>query len=472
MRLVALFAALLFPLATCRALGADSSKPNILFLFADDMTFDAVRALGELDIDTPNLDRLVQRSTRFSRCYNMGSWSPAVCIASRAMLITGRHMWDAASVHGRMNEEREKKVLWPQLLSQAGYQTYMTGKWHIPTEAARCFDVVGTVRQGMPKDTPASYKRPVEGQTERWRADDVDLGGYWAGGKHWSEVTADEAVGFLDQSTKTDKPFFLYVAFNAPHDPRQSPTEFLNKYPLERVKLPPAFLPDYPHKDDMGCGPGLRDEKLAPFPRTEFAIKVHRREYYALITHLDAQIGRILAALEASGKSTNTWVFFTADHGLAVGNHGLMGKQNMYEHSVRVPFLVAGPGVPENAQREASIYLQDAMATTLALAGVKKPEHVFFHDLQPLLKNPAAPSPYPAVYGAYLQLQRSVSADGWKLIRYPANHVSRLYDLRNDPLELKDLASDKSQAARVAELTSHLGALQRQLGDKLPAPQP
>lgn len=448
-----------------------SQQPNILFLFADDLTYEAIRAFGHTDIDTPNLDRLAARGTTFRRCYNMGSWSPAVCIASRAMLITGRHVWDAQSVHPKLNGERDRGVLWPQLLAHAGYETYMTGKWHIPTEASRCFQSVGTVRQGMPKDSAQAYNRPIDGKPDTWRADDSDLGGYWTGGRHWSEVTADEAIGFIKQDERSRKPFFMYVAFNAPHDPRQSPSEYLAQYPIERVALPRAYQPDYQHKDDIGCGSGLRDEKLAPFPRTEHAVKVHRREYYALISHLDAQIGRILDALESSGLGENTWIFFTADHGLAVGNHGLMGKQNMYDHSVRVPFIVKGPGVPKGQVREAAIYLQDVMPTTLALAGVDKPRHVFFNDLAPLIADEKKSSNYPAVYGAYLHLQRSVTSEGWKLIYYPKTELRRLYHLTADPLERTDLADDAAQKARIDILTEKLSDLQATLADKMAGPR-
>ena len=113
----------------------------------------------------------------------------------------------------------------------------------------------------------------------------------------------------------------------------------------------------------------MRDEDLAPFPRTAFAVQTHRREYYAAVTHLDAQIGRILDALEKSPAAANTYVFFTADHGLSCGEHGLMGKQNLYDASVRVPFIVAGPGVPAGKKIDAPVYLQDAMPTVLKLAG-------------------------------------------------------------------------------------------------------
>ncbi len=321
-------------------------KPNILFLFADDFTYEAIANLGHTDIETPNLDRLAARGTTFTHAYNMGSWSGAVCVASRNMLLTGRSVWRAEKVAKDTDSLREEGKLWPQLLKAAGYDTYMTGKWHIQAKPERTFDVVKHVRPGMPGTLDSSYNRPLEGKVDPWSSSDESLGGFWEGGKHWSEVGADDAIEFLESAKPKNHPFFMYVAFNAPHDPRQSPASFLAKYPLNRIQLPKNFLKEYPWKDKIGCGPSLRDEKLAPFPRTEHSILVHRREYYALITHLDQQIGRILEALEKSGKEKNTWVFFTADHGLAVGHHGLVGKQNMYDHSIRVPFLVCGPKAP------------------------------------------------------------------------------------------------------------------------------
>jgi choline-sulfatase len=305
------------------------------------------------------------------------------------------------------------------------------------------------------------------GVADTWSASDTSLGGFWEGGKHWSEVGADDAIDFIEMAKGKSNPFFMYIAFNAPHDPRQSPQEFLDKYPVGRIKLPASFLKEYPYKDAIGCGPALRDEKLAPFPRTEHSIQVHRREYYALITHLDQQIGRILESLDKSGKADNTYIFFTADHGLAVGNHGLVGKQNMYDHSIRVPFVVSGPTVKPNHKIAAPIYLQDVMATTLELAQVTKPSTTEFHSLLPLIRGETSVSKYDAVYGAYLQLQRCVLADDWKLIVYPTVGVTRLYDLKTDPQEMRDLASDPANSDRKQKLFTQLQALQVQLGDSL-----
>ena len=177
--------------------------------------------------------------------------------------------------------------------------------------------------------------RDRDGKPDPWKPWDKSFEGFWKGGKHWSEIVADDALDFIADADKRENPFFMYIAFNAPHDPRQSPKEYVDRYPLDKVKVPENFLPEYPHNVGMGCGRGLRDEKLAPFPRTHHAVKVNRQEYYAIITHMDTQIGRILDALDKSGKKDNTYIFYGADHGLGVGQHGLMGKQNMYDHSLR-----------------------------------------------------------------------------------------------------------------------------------------
>ncbi len=446
---------------------AAPNRPNVLFLFADDYTYEALGTLGTTDVETPNLDRLAGRGVRFSHAYNMGSWSGAVCVASRTMLITGRQIWDAHRIYNQTDLEREAGVLWPQLLSKAGYDTYFTGKWHIKADAEKTFDVAQHVRPGMPKTVPASYDRPLPGQPDPWSPYDRSLGGYWEGGTHWSEVVANDAIDFLGMAAHNDDPFFMYIAFNAPHDPRQSPREYVEKYPRDRVQVPTDFLPLYPYAEEMGAGKGLRDERLAPFPRTEESVQVHRGEYYALITHLDVQIGRILDALERTGKADSTWIVFTADHGLSLGHHGLFGKQNQYDVSVRVPFLVVGPGVPEGRTIDAPIYLQDILPTTLALAGVAPPEHVWFRSLLPLIRGETDESPHGAIYGAYLEVQRAITDDGYKLILYPKAHKARLFALQSDPNEMHDLADDPDQMPRMRRLFARLRELQNELSDTL-----
>ena len=443
-----------------------ADKPNLVFIFADDQSFNTLTSLSDDEIETPNLDRLAESGLTFTHTYNMGSWSGAVCIASRTMLNTGRFLWHAHGVSKSLDAEREAGRFWSEHMKRAGYETYMAGKWHVSTDAEKAFDHAVNIRPGMPNQTPEGYNRPIEGQPDVWKPWDKKFEGFWQGGRHWSEVLGDDAVEYLRQASASDKPFFMYLAFNAPHDPRQSPKEYVDRYPLDRIKVPGSFLPEYPFKDAIGCGASLRDEKLAPFPRTEYAIKVHRQEYFAIITHMDDQVGRILDAVAALPDADNTYIFFTADHGLAVGHHGLVGKQNMYDHSVRVPMMVVGPGIPKGEKIDGRVYLQDIMPTTLELAGVDKPDHVEFKSLLPVIAGRRSEN-YDAIYGAYLALQRAVTEGDYKLIAYPEIARLRLYNLKEDPLETRDLAEDHGHRRVVKRLFARLLELQKETGDEL-----
>ncbi|BDS06513.1 choline-sulfatase [Oceaniferula spumae] len=439
-----------------------AEKPNIVFVFADDLTFESIGAYGLTDCKTPNLDRLVKNGASFTHAYNMGAWGGAVCVASRAMINSGAFV-------NRAQAAIKEKPHWSEMMKQAGYKTYMTGKWHVP--GAPRFDVVKFPTAGMPKGSGYNRPKSKEDYENGWKPWDKKQGGFWEGGTHWSEVVANHSLDFIKQAKEDDKPFFMYLSFNASHDPRQSPKEYIDMYPLDKIKLPKNYLNLYPYKDEIGCGPGLRDEKLAPFPRTEFAVKVHRQEYFAIITHMDAQIGRILDALEATGKADNTYIIFTADHGLACGHHGLFGKQNMYDHSMRVPFMISGPGIKPGSQFDMPIYLQDAMATSLDLASIEKPEQVEFKSLMPLIKGEQKVQ-YESIYGKYINLQRMIAKGDWKLIAYPKAGVVRLFNTKKDPDEMNDLASKPEYAPKIKELKAELKELQKAMGDTLDIDKP
>jgi choline-sulfatase len=480
-------------MATCCGLSGMSmaqEKPNVLFILADDMSYETIGAAGLLDIDTPNLDRLAARGAMVSHAYNMGSYSPAVCHPSRTMLVTGRSVWHAQQIDNQpaMNAEVDEGHLWPQLMKQAGYQTFLSGKWHVRAPTAQVFDVVQHERYGMPEQTEAGYNRPKDedGYKNGWKPWETKYGGFWEGGTHWTELAANDAIGFLNRASETNRPFFIYLAFNAAHDPHQSPKEYVDRYPLSRIKLPENFLPDYPYRQAIGCGKVLpryntpfpegtsqeevesgvvlRDEALAPFPRTEYAIKVNCQEYFAQVTHMDAHIGRVLDALEESGQADHTYIFFTADNGLACGHHGFMGKQNMYDHSMRVPLIVAGPGVPAGTTIDASVYLQDVMPSALDVAGVPRPDYVEFDSLLPLLRGATGRE---ALYGVYMDRQRMVQKDGWKLIQYPTIGVERLFHVAADPLEMRDLAGNPEAAPKLKALRAELKSISDKLNDPL-----
>ncbi len=445
-----------------------NKKPNIIFLFSDDQSYKAVHALGNMEIKTPTMDKLVEQGVTLTHAYNMGGWNGAICVASRAMVISGRSIWRAQQISGNYSKDEDLDKTWPRLMQTAGYDTYMTGKWHVQAKPKKIFNHVGHVLRGMPHDTPEGYNRPLSVNDTLWKPWKKEFGGYWEGGKHWSELVKDDAVSFIDSAAQKEDPFFMYIAFNAPHDPRQSPKKYVDMYPLENISVPESFVPEYPYNEIMGAGRKLRDERLAPFPRTEYSVKVNRQEYYAITSHLDDQIKDILDALEKKGLKENTYIFFTSDHGLACGEHGLLGKQNMYDHSMRVPLMVVGPGIPKGKKIGTDVYMQDIMATTLELAGVQKPEYVEFNSFLNIVKGEETQGNYKAVYGTYEKgSQRMIRKDNFKLILYPKSQKTLLYDLENDPLELTDISSDPANSDKIKSLLIDLIKLQEDMGDQL-----
>jgi choline-sulfatase len=347
----------------------------------------------------------------------------------------------------------------------------MAGKWHIPDAALRrSFKTVGPLTGGFLASTTnggAAYFRPAPGNV--WTPDGPEWAGHWitTNGRtiHSSTLIADAAVQFLRKVERDRNPFFMYVAFNAPHDPRQAPREFLDFYPPEKLELPPNFLPRHPFPIEAGFDG--RDEILAPYPRTPDIVRVHLQEYYAIISHMDMEIGRILDALETSGTAGNTIVIFTSDQGLAVGQHGLLGKQNLYDHSLRVPFVMAGPGIPKRKRNDALFYMQNVFATTCEMAGVPRPQSVQFPSIVPLItgeKNKL----YDTLYVAFLDRQRAVRTEEWKLIRTPGARQVQLFNIKRDPWERQNLADDPRHAPRITMLDNELRRLMRELQDPLP----
>jgi arylsulfatase A-like enzyme len=471
------------------AQGAPSqSRPNVLFFIADDLTFRTIHRLNNEEVQTPNLDRLVKRGCAFTHCFHQGSWSDAVCVPSRTMLNTGLSTFRATSWVPLIGDFQPESPIfnlnadgvqtWGQTLGNAGYRTYIVGKWHLsPTLLQRSFQEMGPVGPGMFASTPSAYNRHNPGNT--WTPWDRNLEGHWLPTKLWlnrpgdglehtSVVWSSCAVDHLLKNARRPEPFFMYVGFHAPHDPRQAPKEFVDRYPHDSIQIPPNYLPEHPF--DQGDRL-VRDELLAPFPRTKAAVKLHRSEYYAIITHMDQQLGRVLDALERSGKASNTYVIFTADHGLAVGQHGLMGKQNMYDHSIRIPLLISGPGIPAGKRIDDLVYQHSVFPTTCELAGVPVPKTVEFPSLAPLLRGSATPV-HDSVFCRYRNFQRAVRTREHKLIVYPQIGRVQLFDLREDPWEVHDRSADAKFSTLKRDLMARLKQHQRELGDELDLERP
>jgi len=446
-------------------------RPNVLMLFADDLTFRAIGGSGETGAKTPNLDRLAARGVTFTRASIQGGLSGAVCIASRAMLMTGRYLWQCGKNGDCTRDGESLYPLWGQALGEAGYRTYAIGKWHNgqKTLDAGFQTTSPVVLGGMLESTPVTgpaYNRPAPGNP--WTPDDPQWKGHWRESDgaiaHSSALWADAAIRDMADASQGDRPFFVYVAFHAPHDPRQAPSSYLDMYPPSSLKLPPNWLPKHPF--DLGEFKG-RDEVLAPYPRTDEILRTHQREYYAIISHLDSQIGRILDALEQSGQADNTIVVFAADNGLAMGQHGLLGKQSLYDHSIRVPLIVAGPGVPKGKRVDAFVYIASLFATTCEMAGVPVPSTVQFKSLVPLVTGTKSRL-YDDFYAGYVDRQRMVRADRWKLIVTPRAGMVQLFDIEADPWEMHNLAADPKIDAVIDDLYVRLKRWMEITGDHLP----
>lgn len=430
--------------------GASSNddRPNVLFVLTDDQQQHAVGAYGNPHIHTPHMDRLAKRGTVFTNAYCMGSQQGAVCMPSRAMIHTGRSLF---RIDGRMNGQRT----WGQAMTAAGYDTFATGKWHNGQPSfIKSFQRGEAVYFGGMSD---HFKVPLHrwsggGEPEPYRKDGV----------HSSQLFADAAVEYLE-GRRDDRPFFLYVSFTAPHDPRDPPPDALPRYMNKRPPLPPNFMPQHPFNNGWLV---LRDENLAAWPRSPEVVRDQLAEYYALITHMDEQIGRIVKAAEDNSKRDTLFVL-TSDHGLALGAHGLLGKQSVYEHSMKSPLIFAGPGVPKGQRREALVYLMDIFPTVGDRLNLDMPEGVEGRSLAQVIagKRPAVRD---SLYLAMGKQMRSVRDGRWKLIRYTHINHTQLFDLKNDPHEMHDLADNPAHRDRVARMLTQLAQWQAELGDVQP----
>ncbi len=426
-----------------------AGRPNILILLADDQRADTIAALGNTRIRTSNLNRLASQGMAFTRTYCMGSMQGAVCVPSRAMLLTGRTLF-------HVKEDLAGQPTWPEAFAGQGYTTFLTGKWHNQAKSAlRVFQQGKAVFLGGMGDP---YKLKIQ---------DISPGHTFVNertsGEHSVKHFADAAAEFI-RNEKGESPFLCYVAFNLPHDPRVAPPEYHRRYHADRPPLPANFMPRHPFNNGELV---IRDEELAPWPRTPEVVCQHLADYYAAIEFLDDQIGRILGTLEASGQYENTLIVFAADHGLAIGSHGLFGKQNLYEHSMRAPLIIAGPGIPKGRRADAMCYLLDIFPTLGELASVPAPEGSEGLSLAPVLAGNRR-TVRESIFTAYRGVQRAVRDEEWKLIIYPQVNKSQLFNLRDDPDELHDLADDPSRAGEVSRLTGLLRRWQEQVGDGQP----
>jgi len=423
-------------------------RMNVVFILSDDQRYNTIHALGNKDIITPNLDRLVKMGTTFTRAHIMGGRQGAICMPSRVMMLAGRYenhlQKDGAIIP-------VETPTFPEVLRTQGYTTFQSGKWHSDKASYnRSFsDGDNIFFGGMNFPDSGGQERPkmfhydptgVYSQSAKWQ------------GNHFSSAYYTEvAVNFINQQKNSNKPFVCYLAFTSPHDPRTAPERFRKLYDYTKLPLPESFMPQHPFDNGELK---VRDELLLPKPLNKDSIKKETAEYYAMISEMDSHVGEVLDALQVNGMMENTLIIFAGDNGLAVGNHGLLGKQNLYDHSVRVPLIIAGPGLPGNKRSDALCYLSDIAPTVLDFTGVALPNSIESKSLLPTITKDVLLRDN--IYFVYRDLMRGVrTADNWKLIVYNVNgvHTTQLFDLNTDPYELHNLASENKYNSKLQQLT-------------------
>lgn len=422
------------------------AHPNILFILADDHRTDGVAALGNPHIKTPVLDKLVERGVAFSRAYVMGSTVGAVCAPSRRMMATSRSLYHLppgnlggsyqkfAIAVKNLAEGRDWALL-PRVMRANGYFTVHVGK-----RGNECVPALDSYDIDITHNDVEPAQRI-----------------------HSSQVCADDLIKFL-RHQKPGQPFFVYLAPPVPHDPRVAPKEFMDMYKPADIPLPASYLPVHPFDNgDMT----VRDECLAPWPRTPDIVRRHLADYYGCITCLDYHIGRVFDCLKELGQFDNTYIIFAGDNGLSLGEHGLMGKQNLYENGgMHVPLVIAGPGI-KHQRTDAFVYLYDLFPTVCQLAHVSVPACSEGNSLVPLLEGQPMKL-RDSLFTCYKDVQRAIRTDRWKLIRYPQVDQTQFFDLQNDPHELTNLAARPEYADRVKEMMAMLAQAQKQCDDTCP----
>jgi len=445
--LIYILTALIIPICSIGQTAKPRAK-NILLIYSDDHSYHALGAAGNKEISTPNLDQLAKSGLMFTQAHVMGGHQGAICIPSRAMLLTGRYV---NRLPGDGNIIPDSMVSLPEILRKQGYNTYHTGKWHSDRAShSRMFSTGGDIFfggmhfpqfGGQEHPTVFSYDSSGVYPESRKRISDT----------YSTTLYAENAIQFLSSSTAKNKPFFCYVAFTSPHDPRTPPEKFSKMYDPKKITLPGNFLVKHPFDNgDLN----VRDEQLLPVPRNPESIKKDIALYYGMVSEMDTQVGRILKALEKNGLKENTIIVFAGDNGLAVGQHGLLGKQNLYEHSIRVPLIISGPGVPVNKKTDGFTYLSDITPTLIDYLALNRPASVEGRSLLPVIQDPFE-KVRSSIYNVYGHWSRSIkSEDGFKMILYNVDGIltTQLFNLKKDPLEIRDLSNEPAYREKIKQL--------------------
>tara|TARA_Y100001954_G_scaffold236845_1_gene298719 strand:+ start:279 stop:1778 length:1500 start_codon:yes stop_codon:yes gene_type:complete len=484
------FIPILFAIAGALQTSAQAAnRPNILFIIADDQSpFDFKAYDPSSPLHAPAIAAMASKGMTLDGAYHMGSMSGAVCSPSRTMVMSGRTLWHLPR-RGRKHLKREEGVTKgedvlnntiPAVFNRAGYDTMRTCKNGNSYNSA---NELFTVREDATK-----------------RGGTPETGSEWHG---------DRVINYLNgrERANDDDPFFIYFGFSHPHDVRDGTPELLKKYGAvnhrDKKSLPPAnpqapklplnWLPKHPFHHGH---PGLRDEVSVSGVwenRDERTIRNEIGRQLACAENIDRQVARVLKKLKDMGELENTYVFYTADHGMAIGRHGLQGKQNLYEHTWRVPFFVMGPGIKAGSRAPGNVYLLDVLATFCDLTGIQIPSTCEGISFKPVLmgkKDRVRDVLYGAYCGGTKPGMRSVRKDDWKLIKYDVLdgkvRETQLFNLKDNPHEFlaeshqekvkslsgakpkasqRNLANDPKHAAKLKEMEALLFSEMKRLDD-------
>jgi uncharacterized sulfatase len=434
-------------------------KFNVLFIAVDDMNND-LGCYGHPLVKSPNIDRLAARGVRFDRAYCQFP----LCSPSRSSLMTGLRPSQTRvfnlTYHFRTG--LPDVVTLPQLFKNNGYYSARVGKmYHYGNPGD-----IGT--SGL--DDPPSWNQFVNPAGRDKTTLELDVINYTprrglgaamafladAQGRdeeHTDGKVALEAIRLLEQHT--DQPFFIGAGFYKPHCPWITPKQYFDLYPLEQITLPP-ITPETPTNYPA---PALASTRPWPYLGiTPEQARECKRAYYAAISFVDAQIGRLLDAMDRLHLWDNTIVVFWSDHGYHLGEHGLWFKQSLFEESARVPLIIAAPRVKGNGKAcPRPVEFVDLYPTLADLAGLAAPTNLAGASLRPLLNNPKQPWSRPA----FTQVQRggfpgySVRTERWRYIEWDdGQRGAQLYDQEADPQELNNLAANPTFAAVLEEMKS------------------
>lgn len=471
----------LLPQCVADEVAVPRERPNVLILMTDDMSRHCVSATGGRQSLTPHIDAVAARGTVMENVVHQGGFSGAICTCSRAMILTGRPLWSVTPenlTYAGPAQLKTADVLFPELFRNNGWHTFATGKWHNGNAALlKSFDHAEAITGGMlpfnNRDRGGARDNAIE--IGMLNPDSIRIAADRTIEKHktvgWStDVFYDAAESFLDTDWDQDKPFLMYVSTNAPHDPRHVPTEILERF--SNVKEPPSFLPVHPFDNgDMK----VRDEMVYKPPHTPEVVRRERAIYLAMCAQIDDRVGQLVDKLKQMGELDNTIILFTSDHGLAAGEHGLLGKQNLYDGSWRVPMIVAGPGVPVGKRRSGLAYLHGVFPTLTHFAGLQAPSHCQAFDFSGTILG--QDEGQGTVFGAYMpnvkvpKGVRAVRRDNMKLLMYTHSGRRQLFDLAADPWETNDLIGDPAYTETVQSLMTSLNEWMDTAGDPFAAPK-